>query len=180
MPPESTSQTLGEHCEERLREQLEQMRLSALTLASVYLLAGCTISSEPDRSTDSTACAQGTTAPIDEKALTRAFSAEGITLRRDDRCSSLPGVLVSLSSSNDEEIDVLCELYTRDATQDNRIERFVWLNDPTPTHLRVLNVVCGVFAKQTTETDVVERAFRRLPRVSAAPTTVPSEDAVHD
>jgi hypothetical protein len=155
------------------------MRLSVLTLASVHLLAACTISSEPDRSTDATACAQGTAAPIDEKTLTRAFSAGGITLRRDDCCTSLPGVLVSLSSSNDEEIAVLCELYPRDATQDNRIERFVWLNDPTPTHLRVLNVVCGVFAEQTTETDAVERA-RRLPRVSAAPTTVPSEDAVHD
>jgi hypothetical protein len=155
------------------------MRLPALTLASVYLLAGCTISSEADRSTDAPACAQGT-APIDEKTLMRAFSVEEITLRRDDRCRSLPGVLVSLSSSDDEEIDVLCQLYPRDATQDNRIQRFVWLNDPTPTYLDVLNVVCGVFAEQTTETDAVERAFRRLPHVSAAPTTVPSEDAVHD
>lgn len=43
------------------------MRLSVLTLASVHLLAACTISSEPDRSTDATACAQGTAAPIDEK-----------------------------------------------------------------------------------------------------------------
>jgi hypothetical protein len=156
------------------------MRLAALTLAIVYFLAGCTISSEPDRSTKARACAQGTTAPIEEKTLTRAFSDEGITLRRDDRCRALPGVLVSLSNGDDEEIDVLCELYPRDATQDNRIERFVWLNDPTPTHLQVLNVTCGVFAEQTTETDAVERAFRRLPHVSAGPTTVPSEDAVHD
>jgi hypothetical protein len=156
------------------------MRLSALTLASVYLLAGCTISSEPDRSTEATACAKGTAAPVDEKTLKRAFSAEGITLHCDDRSTALPGALVSLTSSNDEEIDVLCELYPRDAARGNRIRRFVWLNDPTPTHVDVLNVVCGVFAEQTTETDAVERAFRRLPRVSAAPTTVPSEDAVHD
>ena len=158
------------------------MRLSALTLASVSLLfAGCTVSSKPDTSTDATKCADGTAAPVDERTLKRAFSAEGITLQRDDRCTALPGVLVSLANTDDEEIDVLCELYPRDAAgTDNRIERFIWRNDPTPTNVRVLNVSCGVFAEETTETDAVERAFRRLPRVSDAPTTLPSSDAVHD
>ncbi len=81
------------------------MRLSALTLASVYLLfAGCTVSSKPDTSTDATKCADGTAAPVDERTLKRAFSAEGITLQRDDRCTALPGVLVSLANTDDEEI----------------------------------------------------------------------------
>ena len=157
------------------------VRLTVLSVTLVGLLAaGCTTSSQPNRS-GSSACAEGKEAPIDEKTLTRAFSAEGIRLHRDDRCLALPGTLVSLSSISDEEIDVLCEIYPSDAAHDsNRIQRFVWLNDPTPTHLDVLNVSCGVFTEATAETDVVERALRRLPGVSAAPTTLPSEDAVRD
>jgi hypothetical protein len=60
-------------CEKKLRGTTEHMRLSVLTLASVHLLAAWTISSEPDRSTDATACAQGTAAPIDEKHSREPF-----------------------------------------------------------------------------------------------------------
>ena len=75
---------------------------------------------------------------------------------------------------------ILCELYGEDLRLARRIERFVWLNDPTPTYIRVLNVSCGVFTDETAHTDAVERAFRRLPGVSRMPTRVPSEDAVRD
>jgi hypothetical protein len=134
-------------------------------------------------------CRAGAVSPIDDRTLLKAFAAEGIVLYRDDRCHSLPGTVISLTnigSSDDydsitgKEGHILCELFGEDLRVKRRIRRFVWLNDPTPTHIDVLNVSCGVFTDETAHTDAVERAFRRLPGVSRMPTTVPSADAVRD
>lgn len=72
----------------------------------------------------------------------------------------------------------MCELY--DAGASARIERFVWRNDPDPTYVRELNVDCAIFPEMKRQTDSLERALRRLPGVSDLPSTLPSEDAIHD
>ena len=165
------------------------MRLPLVGVVCVLaVVAGC---GDSDNAADSDPkqCMPGTGSPIDEETFKQAFAAEGITLYRDDRC--LPNYLVSLSNYNvsfgDEyeaitarQGSLLCEIYPETYGSSNRILRYVWLNDRTPTHVNVLNVGCGVFAERTEQTDAVERAFRRLPGVSERATTVPGADAVHD
>jgi hypothetical protein len=159
------------------------VRVCTLIAACVVVIgAGCTSAD----SITGESCAPGPGAPIDEKTLKRAFAAEGIALGRDGSCSA--GVVASLSNTPGtmvgEEYDtitaaegnVLCDVYEPDVGSPSRIERWVWLNDPTPVNVRVLNVSCSVFTENSEHTDAVERAFRRLPGVSHLPAIVPSED----
>ena len=160
------------------------MRFLALTVACVLVIgAGCT---GADSTIAGERCSSGIAAPIDEQTLKRAFAAEGITLHQEESC--LAGSVASFSNTDvtvGEEYDsitaaeghILCKVYAPVSGERSRIERYVWRNDPTPTHVRVLNVSCGVFSERIEHTDAVERAFRRLPGVSELPTTVPGEDA---
>jgi hypothetical protein len=160
--------------------------LAAITL----LTGGCGGAGDGDSSAPTRPCRAGAASPIDERTLLQAFAAEGIVLYREDRCHSLPGTVISLTnigpsddydSNAGTEGHILCELFGDDpGVTTRRIERFAWRNDPTPTHIRVLNVSCGVFTDETAHTDAVERAFRRLPGVSRMQATVPSADAVRD
>jgi len=73
---------------------------------------------------------------------------------------------------------IFCALYSEGSSP--RIERFVWSNDPHPTHLRVLKVTCDIYPETRDHTDTLEDALRRLPGVSDLPSTLPSEDAIRD
>ena len=133
-------------------------------------------------------CRPDAGAPITERELKAALAAEGIRLFRERDC--LGDELVLLSNLTDavpyEQEDVIraseghiiCELYPTGSSR--RIERFVWRNDPDPTYLDVLNVTCSIYPERRQQTDVLERAIRRLQGVSDLPSTVPSEDAVRD
>jgi hypothetical protein len=164
------------------------MRRDVLLLSAALLTVGCgtynrAIGTEPKP------CLPGTTSPVSERALKRALGTEGIQLLRDDRC--YPGTVVTLSNITDivpyeeeaaivaAESQIFCNISRSDGFG-TRIERFVWRNDSHPTYLRVLNVVCSIYPEKKEHTDTLERALRRLPGVSTAPTTVPSADAIHD
>jgi hypothetical protein len=79
----------------------------------------------------------------------------------------------------DEEGQVFCEIYDS-ADLSPRLRRYVWKNDPRPTYLEVLNLLCAHFPEDRSQTDMVERAIRRLEGVDPRPSVVPSSDAVHD
>lgn len=79
----------------------------------------------------------------------------------------------------DEEGQVFCEIYEK-ADLSPRLRRYVWKNDPRPTYLEVLNLLCAHFPEDRSQTDMVERAIRRLEGVDPRPSVVPSSDAVHD
>ena len=105
-----------------------------------------------------------------------AFAAEGIQLYRDPDCFT--DELVLLSNSRDagpppEEGDIFCSLH-ESGRESARIHRYVWRNDPDPTHIEVSNVNCAVYPEREGLADRVERAIRRLPSVSPLPTTVPA------
>jgi hypothetical protein len=121
-------------------------------------------------------CRAGAPRPIPERTLKRVLAVRGFQLRRDDRCYGDIRVLVTLSDADGR---LYCDLLRRNLFG-SRIERFVWRNDPAPTYLRVLNIDCAIYPEARTETNRLERAFRRLPGVSAQDTTVPSADAIHD
>lgn len=97
-------------------------------------------------------------------------------VNRDDHCDADARVLVSLSNTKQ---DLFCDVLRTDL-YGRRIERFVWLNDRSPTYVRVLNVDCAIYPQDSVATDELEAAFRDLPGVSTQATTLPSADATHD
>ena len=114
--------------------------------------------------------------PISERVVRRTLAARGFRLNRDGRCDADARVLVTLSNT---ERDLFCDVLRSDLFGP-RIERFVWRNDPSPTHLRVLNVDCAIYPQTQAVTDELEGAFRDLTGVSTKATTLPSADAIHD
>ena len=148
--------------------------------AALILATGCATASaaQPNRfDTTPGPCRAGTPAPIREPLFTRTLAARGFRLYRDaDLCDPDPRMLVSLS---DTDGYLYCYVYRKNIFG-SRLQRFVWRNDPRPTYVRVLNVECGIYAVSRSTTDNLERAFRRLPGVSAKSSTVPSAGAIHD
>ena len=132
-------------------------------------------------------CRPDVGSPITERELKAALAAEGIRLLRDSDCS---GYEVELSNITDavpyeeegairaSEGRIFCGVSPEGSSA--RIERFVWRNDPDPTNLRVLNITCDIYPQSREQTDVLEKALRRLPGVNDLPSTVPNEDAVRD
>jgi hypothetical protein len=168
-----------------------QWRYRTAAAVLLLLVCGCASAASPDPGTtgaEPPPCRPEAGAPITERELKAALDAEGIRLLRERDC--LGDELVRLSNLTEavpyEQEDVImaseghifCELYSEGSSR--RIERFVWRNDPDPTYLDVLNVACAIYPEIDRQTDVLERALRRLPGVSDLPSTVPSEDAVRD
>ena len=126
--------------------------------------------------------------------MKRILGTQGIRLYRDhDYCfgssdvrvlSALSNAPIGLGNDEEEAVRVSQGLISCDVLASGifgrRIERFVWRNDSNPTYIRVLNVDCSITPNKLADTDVLERAIRALPGVSAQPTTVPSSDAIHD
>ena len=169
------------------------MRGAVLLMTVSLLAAGCGTSSgkggsSPTTKSEPNQCRAGTGSPISEDSVKRAFEANGIQLYRDDNCTD-PDALVELSNTAipyeqqdavvDSEGDIYCSIYPTQ-TFGPRIERFVWRNDRRPVYVNVLNVSCALFPERVAHTDKVEQALRQLPGVSKEPTTVPSDDAVHE
>jgi hypothetical protein len=172
------------------------MRTGIVSIATVGLVAaGCGTGGEPTAANRATVseprpCRSGTASPITEEMLVSAFSARGIQLHRDHPDNCAPDALLALSNTAvatyEEEVrvreaqgDIFCHVYPADIWGD-RIERFVWRNDPDPTWINVLNVGCAHYPEKPGQTDKLEEAFRKLPGVGSEPTTVPSSDAIHD
>jgi hypothetical protein len=149
-------------------------------LITAMLAAGCGTSDGTTRlrqtETQHETCRAGTAMPISERVVRRTLAARGFRLNRDGRCDADARVLVTLSNTDG---DLFCDVLRSDLFGP-RIERFVWRNDPSPTHLRVLNVACAIYPQTQAVTDKLEGAYRDLTGVSTKATTLPSADAIHD
>jgi hypothetical protein len=166
------------------------MRLHATTALLTALAAlGCAGEESRSERTEAAACRKGAAAPITEREIRDAFTAEGIQLYRRSDCFGDELVLLSNIAegiSSEEEDDALadsgavyCEVYG-DQVSGARLQRFVWRNDPDPIHLRTLNLNCSYYPENRRQTDVVEQAIRRLRGVDPRPSVVPSDDAMRD
>lgn len=165
-------------------------RHGSAATALVLLTCGCAESASLDPGAtvaEPPPCRPDRGAPITERELKAALDAEGIRLLRDSDCSGDELLLSNITDAvpyeqenviRASESHIFCELYADGSSP--RIERFVWRNDPDPTHLRVLNVACDIYPETPEHTDTLEEALRRLPGVNDLPSTVPNEDAVRD
>ena len=155
---------------------------------TVLLAPGCAPEASAPPSPEPPPCARGGGKPITERMLKDALAAEGIRVYRESDCFTDELVLLSnltdaVRYEQEDEIresegHIFCSLYA--TGRPSRIRRYVWRNDPEPTNVEVLNVVCSIYPEAKSQTDTLEHALRRLPGVSELPSTVPSDDAVHD
>ncbi len=154
-----------------------------IAVAFVAFAAGCAGSDEEKPAPPP--CPPKLASPVSERAFKRALSDHGIRVFRDGPCdregTSFSNTAGAASYDDVATVqgDISCDLHVANVFG-ARLERFVWRNDREPTYLRVLNVDCSIYAVERAQTDGLERALRSLRGVSAAPSTVPSRDAVHD